>query len=86
MDRKVFITAEGDQRLYELRSGTGRDGKVANESEYVVLSLVATDDGQPMSRIYSILMRSKRPDPEYWNNVFEAARRDKYLVFQDCEE
>ena len=85
MDRKVFITEEGDQRLYELRSGTGRDSKEANESEYVVLSLVTTNDGISMSEIYSILMSSKRPDPEYWNNVFEAARRDKYLVFQDCE-
>ena len=86
MDRKVFITEEGDQRLYELRSGTGRDSKEANESEYVALSLVTTNDGISMSEIYSILMSSKRPDPEYWNNVFEAARRDKYLVFQDCEE
>ena len=85
MDRKVFITEEGDQRLYELRSGTGRDSKEANESEYVALSLVTTNDGISMSEIYSILMGSKRPDPEYWNNVFEAARRDKYLVFQDCE-
>ena len=86
MDRKVFITEEGDQRLYELRSGVGRDSKEANESEYVVLSLVSTDDGQPMSKIYPILMRSKKPDPEYWGHVFESARRDKYLVFQDCEE
>jgi len=86
MDRQVFITEEGDQRLYELRSGTGRDSKEANESEYVVLSLVTTNDGTYMSEIYSILMRSKKPDLEYWNNVFEAARRDNYLVFQDCKE
>ena len=83
MDRKVFITEDGDQRIYELRSGVGPYSIEANESEYVVLDFVAIHDGISMSEVSKVFLKSR--NMEHWARIFEDAKRSGYITFQDLD-
>ena len=85
MDRKVFITEDGDQRIYELRSGEGAFGVMANESEYVVLDFVATHDGILMSEVLKVFQNSRYKNMDHWIPVFDAVERSGYITFQNVD-
>jgi len=85
VDRRVFITEDGSQRLYELRSGVGAYGIEANESEYAVLDLVSDNDGISMSAVLKVFLKSNRPNVDHWKSTFEAASRSGYIIFQSDE-
>ena len=85
MDRKVYITEDGRQRIYELRSGVGSYGIDANESEYVVLDFVADNDGIPMLEILKVFLKSKIKNIDALTSTFNAAERSGYITFQSDE-
>ena len=82
MDRQVFLTEDGDQRLYELKSGSGHYGIESNESEYAVLSLVSGNDGIYMGEVLKIFLKSKFSNMDHWKRVFDDAHRAGYITFQ----